>query len=110
MAKNLRLTDTVTIANAGTTSTTLILEGGRTALAVVTPAALTGSTFTFQASADEGTTFSALYNGGTQYSVAVNTSRYIALDRDVFAGVKYLRIVSGSSEAAARTIGVISGE
>jgi hypothetical protein len=51
-----------------------------------------------------------LYNEGTEYSVAVNTSRYIALNPNVFEGVKVVRIVSGSSEAAARTIGVISGE
>jgi hypothetical protein len=86
------------------------MQGGRVPIAIVTPSALTGTTFKFQASADQGTNFYALYNEGTEYSVAVNTSRYIALNPNVFEGVKVVRVVSGSSEAAARTIGVISGE
>jgi hypothetical protein len=86
------------------------MRGASVPLAIVTPSALTGTTFKFQASADQGTNFYALYNEGTEYSVAVNTSRYIALNPNVFEGVKVVRIVSGSSEAAARTIGVISGE
>ena len=109
MAKNLTLTDTVTIASSGTTSTALTLQGGRVPLAIVTPSALTGTAFTFQASTD-GTNFFNLYNEATQYSVAVNTSRYIALNPDVFQAIRYIRIVSGSSEAALRTISVISGE
>jgi hypothetical protein len=40
----------------------------------------------------------------------VNTSRYIALNPDIFASVRYLKIISGSSESAARDIYVISGE
>ena len=109
MAKNLALTDTVTIANAGTTSTSISMSRGRVPLAVLTPAALTGTTFTFEASVD-GTNFYDLYNGGTEYSVTVAASRYIALNPDVFQGVQYERLVSGSSEGASRTIYVISGE
>ena len=109
MAKNLTLTDTVTIASSGTTSTALTLQGGRVPIAIVTPSALTGTAFTFQASTD-GTNFFNLYNEATQYSVAVNISRYIALNPDVFQAIRYIRIVSGSSEAALRTISVISGE
>ena len=86
------------------------MQGGRVPLAIVTPSALTGSTFTFQASADQGTNFYNLYNEGTQYSVNVGASRYVALNPNVFEGVKLVRIVSGSSEAATRTIGIISGE
>jgi hypothetical protein len=109
LAKNLTLTDTVTIASSGTTSTALTLQGGRVPIAIVTPSALTGTAFTFQASTD-GTNFFNLYNEATQYSVAVNISRYIALNPDVFQAIRYIRIVSGSSEAALRTISVISGE
>lgn len=109
MAKNLTLTDTVTIASSGTTSTALTLQGGRVPIAIVTPSALTGTAFTFQASTD-GTNFFNLYNEATQYSVAVNVSRYIALNPDVFQAIRYIRIVSGSAEAALRTISIISGE
>ncbi len=109
MAKNLSLTGTVTIASSGTVSTSITIEGGRTALAVLTPTALTGTAFKFQSSTD-GNNFYALYNGATEYSVTVADSRYIALNTEVMAGVRFLKIVSGSSEAAARTIGVVSGE
>lgn len=108
MARNLKLTDTVTIASSGTTSTGLTLQG-TVPLAVQTPAALTGTTFTFQASVD-GSTWYDLYNGSTSYSVTVAASRYISLNPDVFEGVKYIRIVSGSAEGASRTIYIISGE
>lgn len=109
MAKNLRLTDTVVIANGGTVSATLTLEGSRIPLGILTPAALTGTTFTFKASNDNAT-FYPIYLESTAYSVTVATSRHIALDRRAMEGVKYFQIVSGSAEGAARTIGVISGE
>jgi len=109
LAKNLRLTDTVTIASSGTTSTTLTLESNRIPLAIVFPAALTGTAFTFQSSNDNAT-FNPVYDEGSQYSVSVGTSRHIALKRQVFDAVKYLKLVSGSTETAARTITVINGE
>jgi hypothetical protein len=109
LAKNLTLTDTVTIASSGTTSTALTLQGGRVPLAIVTPSALTGTAFTFQASTD-GTNFFNIYNEGTQYSLNVGISRYIKLNINAFQAVRYIRIVSGSSEAALRTISIISGE
>ncbi len=109
MAKNLALTGSVTIASSGTVSTAITLEGGRTVLALRTPATLTGTEFKFQASTD-GDNFFALYNGSTEYAVTVAASRYIALNTEVMAGVRHLKVVSGSSEAAARTIGIVSGE
>lgn len=108
MAKNLKLTDTVTIASSGTTSTSLQLQG-TIPLAIQTPAALTGTSFTFQSSND-GSAWYDLYNGSTLYSVTVGINRYIALNPDVFEAVRYVRIVSGSTEAASRTIVLISGE
>jgi len=108
MAKNLRLTDTVVIANGGTVSTTLTLEN-RIPLALVLPAALTGTAITFKASCDNST-FNPVYYESTSYSLTVSTSRHVALNRLAFEGVKYLQVVSGSAEGAARTIGVISGE
>ena len=78
-------------------------------LAVLTPTALTGTEFKFQASTD-GNNFFALYNGATEYSVTVAASRYVSLNTEVMAGVRFLKVVSGSSEAAARTISVMSGE
>jgi hypothetical protein len=109
LAKNLSLTGTVTIASSGTVSTAITIEGGRTVLALRTPATLTGTEFKFQSSTD-GDNFFALYNGSTEYAVTVAASRYIALNTEVMAGVRHLKVVSGSSEAAARTISIVSGE
>jgi len=97
------------IAISGTTSTTLTLQGSRVPLALVLPAALTGTTITFKASNDNAT-FYPIYYESTSYSVTVSTSRHVALDRRAFEGVRYLQLVSGLAESAARTIGVISGE
>jgi hypothetical protein len=70
---------------------------------------LTGTAFTFEGSID-GSTFRALYDEGTQYSVNVGTSRYVALKRQVMEPCKYLKVISGSSEAALRTITLVIGE
>ena len=111
MAKNLSYDSTtiVTIANGATVSSPITFDRQRIPLALVTPAALTGTTFTFQVSADN-TTFCPLYYEGTAYSITVSTSRHIALDRRAFEGVRNLKIVSGSAEVASRNIGVVSGE
>lgn len=109
MARNYILTDTVTIANSATVSSTLSLQGSRILLGLITPAALTGTTFTFKGSID-GTNFYNLYNEGTAYSVTVAVDRFIALDRETFDGVRYVQVVSGSVEGASRSIKVVSGE
>lgn len=110
MAKNLSFdSTTITIANTATVSSVLTLDRQRIPLALITPAALTGTAFTFQASPD-GTNYYPLYYEGTAYSVTVSASRHVALDRRVFEAVKYLKVVSGTAEGALRTIGVITGE
>ena len=109
MAKNLQFSTTATIASSGTTSDTQTMDSNRIPLAIVIPSAFTGTAVTFKASADNAT-FQPLYYEGTQYSVNVGTSRFIALDRRAFESVKYVQIVSGSTETASRSITVISGE
>lgn len=109
MAKNLK-TATATIASSGTTSDTVTLENSRIPLALEMPATFTGTTLTFKSASSSGGTSLPLYYEGTQYSVTVSTSRHVALDRRAFEGVKYLQIVSGSTEGGARSITVITGE
>ena len=106
MAKNLKLTDKVTIAS-GTTSTAFTLQG-TIPLAIVTPAGLASTSITFQCSLD-GASFYDLYNGSSAYSLTVAASRYISLNPDVFEGVRYIRIVTGSSETS-KDIYIVSGE
>lgn len=109
MAKNLRLTDTVTINNGATTSTSIAMEANRVPVAILMPAAFTGTSLNFQASVDNNNFFT-IYDEGTLYAPAVGTSRYIGLKRVPMDGVKHFRIVSTSTEAASRSITVISGE
>lgn len=108
MAKNLNLTN-VTIASSGTISTAIQLQSNRVPVAITIPAAFSGTSVTFQASFDDATYF-PVYDEGTQYTVGVGTSRHIGLKRIAMDGVRYFKLVSTSSETAARTIGVISGE
>ena len=109
MAKNQKVV-VATIPNAGTTSDTITMEPGRIPVALELPAALTGTTLTFKAATAAAGTPVALYYESTQYSVTVAPSRYVSLNRAACEGVKYLQIVSGSAESAARTINVMIGE
>ena len=97
-----------TIANAGTATPTITLEAGRSPLAVEIPSAFTGTTLTFKSSATAAGTPVPVYYESTLYSVTVAASRHVALNPNAFAGVKYLQIVSGSAEAAARDLILVS--
>jgi hypothetical protein len=110
MAKSLLSADVV-IANGGTTSASLVLPVNRIPLAIITPSAMTGTALTFNVSFD-GQTFTPLFYESTAYSITISTSvaRQYALNRAAFEGVKFLQIVSGSTELALRTLKVISGE
>ena len=98
-----------TIAASGTKSAELRTGYRTSVVAIVTPAALTGTAFTFEGSLD-GSVFVPVYNEATQYSVNVGTSRYVALNASVFQGLQSIKIVSGSSEAADRVIQVVLKE
>jgi hypothetical protein len=109
LAKNVSVS-TVTIANGATTSTALTVRTNSKLLAFETPSAFTGTAVTFEASSDSGTTYKPVYDGTTQYSINVGTSRHVAINPTVFEGVRVVRVISGSTEAAARTITLITGE
>lgn len=110
MAKNLLLTDTVTIAGGDTTSGSKAMERNRVPLGLIIPSTFTGATVSFQVSIDDGTTFYPLYYEGTLYSFSVGTSRYHAFNKAAFEGVKLFKIVSASTEGTARVIKIVSGE
>lgn len=93
----------VTIANGQTTSDAAS-DDRATLVALVTPAALTGVALTFSVSAD-GVNYATLYkDDGNAYSVTAAASRFIALDYAKFVGARFVKVVSGSAEAAQRTI------
>lgn len=109
MAKNVSVT-TVTIANGATTSTAYTLPANKRLLGVQMPAAFTGTAITFEQSSDDGTTYQQVYNAGSAYSLSVTASKYHAISAEVFDGCRVIRLVSGSTEAATRTVTLLVGE
>lgn len=98
-----------TIASSATTSDAIDLEG-LCLVQIQMPAAFTGASITFTSSHD-GVTYQSLYNSSnTQYSITVAASRNYNIAPSDFAGCRFLKIVSASSEAASRSIGLIARE
>ena len=108
----------VTIAASGSLSGAADLTGF-TLVSIQMPTTWTAAAITFSGSLD-GSTYGDVYNtAGTEYTIASASavaSRLIILDPRDFAGVRYLKIRSGTSaatvnQAAARTLvlGFLSG-
>jgi len=99
--------DAVTIAINSTTSTALDLSSNGF-VGFITPGTLTGTAFTFTGSIDNST-FVALYNSdNSAFSITVGASRYYCLNPADFLGMRYVKIVSNQTEAAARSITVMT--
>jgi hypothetical protein len=88
----------------GQTESAIIDCSGFVLCGVMLPAAFTGTVLTFLASTTESGPFQPVYNSSGQVSYAVAQGEYIAIDPKDFHGVAFLQIVSGSSEAALRTL------
>lgn len=95
----------VTIANGAQLSSVIKLNGFAL-VGVKTPAALTGTAFTFEACDADGSNSVPLKvtTSGTALSYTVTTASYYAIDPAPFQGVQYLKIKSGTAEGAARTL------
>jgi len=107
MADNLDInTKTATIANSNTTSDVVSCSKGLTLVGIYMPAALTGANFSFTACDTANGTYVPVYDteGAAQYSIAFGASRYIPVDPAVFAGVRFLKIVSDATEGGSRSI------
>jgi hypothetical protein len=98
---------TATIASGGTTSEAIPLLDVAMA-GFITPAALTGTAFTFTVCNTADGTFVALYDSeGNPVSVTVTTSRAYGLtgsEADALAPWPFAKIVSGSAEGGERSI------
>lgn len=98
---------TATIASSGTTSGVVTL-GSATITGIVLPAAFTGTTLTFQVSAD-GSTYVALYDStDTLETMTVTQGHGYSVNPTVFAGWPYMKVVSGSTEGSSRTITLVT--
>ena len=102
-------TQTATIAINETESSAIELDGDSRLVGLYLPASLTSTTMSFKVSYDNST-FLTLYDEGASYNVTVAASRYIALKPAACVGARWVKLVAGSSEAAARSIVVAKSE
>ena len=110
MAKNIANKD-ATIAISGTVSDNITVPSGTTLLGIFLPAGMTGTSLSFKAGADASTTPIDIAPANTLYSITVGaTAKYYPVVSDHFQGVQYLQVVSGTAEAAARTITLVFGK
>jgi hypothetical protein len=94
----------VAIANGATESGAASL-GEYTLVGLLMPAAVTGTTVKFlSAEALAGTYRTVTDGAGTDYSVTVAASKYVPVDLTKLSGVRFLKVVSGSAEGAARSV------
>jgi hypothetical protein len=99
--------DLSAVIASGQTKSGVIDLSGCVLVGILTPAALTGTSFSFEASTAADGTFLPVYDiSGNPVSVDVGTSRFIAILPSDLAGIQYLKLVSGSSEGAQRIIGL----
>lgn len=100
-----------TIAASGTTSGAVDLEGLQL-LGFIMPASLTGTTMTLTMSTEIAGTYVTVQDGdGADLSFAITASKYIPVPNlSLTRGLKFVKVVSGSSEAAAREIVLVCGD
>lgn len=106
MGYNKPETRTATIASGATTSDAIDL-GDYTLAALHLPAAFTGTAITVTTAPTLTGTYQALYADASAVSLAVAASRTVAPvgdEADAIASVRFIKLVSGSAELAARTI------
>jgi hypothetical protein len=103
---------TVTVAKDGTESEAIDLDNNRLA-GIVMPAQWSAANITFQTSVD-GTNFVDLYDtSATPAKPIINSpaaaTAYFLTEamRHIFAGVRYLKLVSSQAQAAARSITLV---
>lgn len=99
----------VVIAISTTTSPEVNLGRFRV-IAVALPAAMTGASITFTGCDVSGGTFktvTAQDTPGTDYSLTFTANKHVPIDYRLLWGCRYLKIVSASSEAAARTFSLL---
>ena len=95
----------VDIANGATTSGAIDLANN-TLIGILFPTSFTGTAVTFTVSDSLGGTYVPLYNASGAVSYTIAQARFYALNPADFYGVRFLKVVSGSTEGGARTVGL----
>ena len=99
---------TITIASSGTTSTAADLTG-KSLVGFYLPATFTGTTITFTGAPSSSGTFVAFHDGaGAAYSKTVVQNTLVPLNPADTASLQHVKLVSGSTEGAERTITLVT--
>lgn len=94
---------TLVIANGQTVSSAIDIKN--TTLVGMFVPTFTGTTITFQASQALGGSYVNMVDGaGNVISKTVASTQYLYLDPNIFAGVRFLQVTSGSAEGGTRTL------
>lgn len=94
-----------TIIALGQTESAAINCGGMALCGIKLPATFTGTALTFEMSdAIDGTYVPVTSSSGSAISYTVAANKYAAIDPKDFQGINFLKIKSGSTEVAARTL------
>ena len=95
---------TATIASIGTTSEAIDLMGCEL-VGLHLPSSFTGTTIKITTAPTLGGTYQNVLSGGSDYTLAVAQGKYVPIENlAILAGCRFIKIVSGSSEAAERVI------
>jgi len=97
---------TAVIASAGTVSGAVDMVGTGV-VAIQLPAAMTGGSISFQASADN-VTFSPVYDDTGLVAVTTAANQYVTLPASITKSARYVKLVSDTAEGAERTIKLIA--
>jgi hypothetical protein len=93
---------------SGQTKSAAVSLAGFTLTGIITPAALDGTSLSFDVSAD-GSTFVPLYDStNTAQTVTAGVSRGYALNPQVFMNWNQIKVVSNASESADHVITLVA--
>jgi len=100
--------DTVVIASSGTDSTILKIEGDKYASALRIPAAFTSTSVTFKSGTSEADMSPVSNLNGVVLTGTVSAGGHYILEPVDFVGIRFIQVISGSAEAAERTLTIVS--
>ena len=100
--------DTLTVASSGTDSTTVEMDGDKFAVRLITPAAITSTTLTFKVGIDSSNMVVLKVQDGTTLTYTVAASGAYILEPADFVGARFIQVIMGSAEGAARTLTLVS--
>lgn len=97
----------ITIATSTTVSAASDLNG-TSLVAILLPGTMTGVAISFQASVNGSDFFIVKDGAGSTVSITTAADQYIPVPAGITSSIRYIKLVSGSAEAANRTIQLIT--